>query len=82
MDVRAGGRNLTSILAFNPTQPQNAVIDGYHLMDAVAGYRWKTGRISYSAQLNISNLQDRHVILNRQIDSPPRSWRATLRLVF
>ncbi|MSU47914.1 MAG: TonB-dependent receptor [Opitutus sp.] len=80
--VGAGGRYLTSFLAFNPTQPQVAVIDGYHMMDAVVGYRWKLGRISYSAQVNVSNLQDLHVILNRQIDSPPRTWRATVRLTF
>lgn len=73
-----GGRYWGDSQAFAPTQPQLATLPPYFLMQGLLGYRWKAGRRSYWAQLDVPNMLDRHVILSGYAYSGSTTWRLTL----
>ena len=77
-----GGRYWGHSSAFAATQPQLATLPPYFIMQAILGYRWKAGQGCYSAQLNINNLLDRHVLFNAYTYSGSDTYRLALGVKF
>ncbi|HVU34684.1 MAG TPA: TonB-dependent receptor [Opitutaceae bacterium] len=82
LSIGLGGRYWGHSQAFLPTQPQIATLPPYFLMDAVASYRWRLGRMHYIAQLNVTNLLNRHVLISGYSYSGDTTYRFTLTAKF
>ncbi|HVU34578.1 MAG TPA: TonB-dependent receptor plug domain-containing protein [Opitutaceae bacterium] len=65
-----------------PTSAQIATLPGYALFSAVVGYRWKAGNLHYAAQVNVSNLANRRVVLTTWSESMPRTIDGTFSVRF
>lgn len=80
--VGAGGQFRTRFELIADTSAQIAYAPGYTLLNAVAGYRWRSQGYSWNAQVNVSNLADRRVILGTWRVSDPRALQASVGVSF
>lgn len=68
-----GGQFRTGFELSPDTSAQVAYVPGYTLLNAVVGYHGRLRQIDYHAQVNISNLTNRQVILGLYRESDPRA---------
>lgn len=80
--VGGGGTYTSEFYGHPAVAAQMSVISGYSQFNGLVGYAWKWGKANYTAQVNVTNIEDQRVILNRWSWSTPRTFRFTLRAAF